>query len=223
MFRSTKAPEEGGVRQHDHPITGLERAKLEHHDPVAPAPAPAPAPKAAAPAPVQNLRPPAPVIQVQDRRPAAPVAHNPRPAAPNTNAQLIAGAGVTLKGDMQCDMLRVEGTIEGNVKARKLEIAAGGTLLGTADIDDAEIEGRFEGTLAVANLLIVRSTGKVSGKFHYGDIEIERGGAISGEVQVHDVEPPSRAAKVATPAPKPATVAPVDEAKTLRSAMFARP
>jgi cytoskeletal protein CcmA (bactofilin family) len=135
---------------------------------------------------------------------------------------MIAGAGVTVKGDMQCDMLRVEGNIEGNVKARKLEISAGGALLGTADIEDAEIEGRFEGTLSVAGLLIVRSTGRVSGKFHYGNIEIERGGTISGEVQAHGSEPLNHAANTVASAPKPANITPSDDTKSLRNTAFGR-
>ncbi|GAA0571678.1 hypothetical protein GCM10008942_20470 [Rhizomicrobium electricum] len=98
---------------------------------------------------------------------------------------LVAGAGVTLKGNMQCDMLRVEGSIEGDVKARKLVISSGGTLMGTAEIEDAEIEGIFEGTLIVSGHLVVRSTGRLAGKFQYGEIEIERGGAVTGEVQLH--------------------------------------
>jgi len=117
---------------------------------------------------------------------AAPARKQPLPNnAQATGAQLAVGAGVTLKGNMQCDLLRVEGNIEGDVKARKLVIASGGTLVGTADIDDAEIEGHFEGTLAVASLLVVRSTGKLAGKFQYGEIEIERGGVVSGEVQLN--------------------------------------
>jgi cytoskeletal protein CcmA (bactofilin family) len=116
---------------------------------------------------------------------AKPVVRPPATAAAAQPAMLVAGPGVILKGSMQCDVLRVEGNIEGDVKARKLMILAGGTLVGTAEIEDAEIEGHFEGTLTVANHLIVRSSGRLTGKFQYGEIEIERGGAISGEIQTH--------------------------------------
>lgn len=114
---------------------------------------------------------------------SAPVRKQPSPNNGQANGALLAvGVGVTLKGNMQCDLLRIEGNIEGDVKARKLVIVSGGTLVGTAEIDDAEIEGHFEGTLAVSGLLVVRSTGRLTGKFQYGEIEIERGGAVSGEV-----------------------------------------
>ena len=47
----------------------------------------------------------------------------------------------------------------------------------------AEIRGRFEGTLTVRKRLLIKATGKVVGTIRYGQIEIECGGQISGDVQ----------------------------------------
>jgi cytoskeletal protein CcmA (bactofilin family) len=40
--------------------------------------------------------------------------------------------------------------------------------------------------------LLIRSTGRVVGKVHYGQIEIEIGGQISGEIEA---QPPAKSVK----------------------------
>jgi cytoskeletal protein CcmA (bactofilin family) len=64
-----------------------------------------------------------------------------------------------------------------------LEIAGGGCFKGKASIERAEISGEFEGELIVSKRLLIRSSGHVSGTVTYGEIEIERGGQISGTIQ----------------------------------------
>ena len=49
--------------------------------------------------------------------------------------------------------------------------------------DQIEVRGRFEGNLIVRNRLLIRATGRVSGTIRYGQIEIECGGQISGDIQ----------------------------------------
>ena len=65
-----------------------------------------------------------------------------------------------------------------------IEIAETGHFKGSAEIESADIAGRYEGTLTVRERLFIRSTGKVSGKVTYGQIEIEPGGEIAGEIHV---------------------------------------
>ena len=59
---------------------------------------------------------------------------------------------------------------------------------GLAEIDVAEISGRFEGDLTARELLLVRSTGKITGTIRFGRLEIERGGEITGNVSVYTDE-----------------------------------
>ncbi|NIJ48887.1 bactofilin family protein [Rhizomicrobium electricum] len=185
MPQQPKAPEPVKAAQPPRPVVRPATPPVQQR-PAVVAPVRVAVPAAATPA-VSHPAPAAPVVEAAEAvTPRAPVAA-PKPATPPSPnaAMLVAGAGVTLKGNMQCDMLRVEGSIEGDVKARKLVISSGGTLMGTAEIEDAEIEGIFEGTLIVSGHLVVRSTGRLAGKFQYGEIEIERGGAVTGEVQLH--------------------------------------
>ena len=64
-----------------------------------------------------------------------------------------------------------------------VELAETGALKGTAEVEDAEISGSFEGDLIVRGKLTVHSSGRVRGNVTYGEIEIQRGGQISGNVR----------------------------------------
>ena len=49
---------------------------------------------------------------------------------------------------------------------------------------------RFEGSPALRKRLLTKASGRVSGRFHYGQIEIECGGQISGDVQAQPAGEP---------------------------------
>ena len=99
--------------------------------------------------------------------------------------QLSVGCGITLSGDItSCEKLSIEGSVEANlINCRALAIAEGGLFKGSTSIEEAEVRGRFEGDLTVRKRLLIRSTGRVSGTVRYGQIEIESGGQISGDIQ----------------------------------------
>jgi cytoskeletal protein CcmA (bactofilin family) len=99
--------------------------------------------------------------------------------------KLIVGREITLSGEINsCDKLIIEGSVEANLaNCRDVDIAESGLFKGSASIEDAEIRGRFEGSLTVRKRLLIKSTGRVSGTIRYGQIEIECGGQISGDIQ----------------------------------------
>ena len=69
-------------------------------------------------------------------------------------------------------------------------------------IDVAEIDGEFSGELTAHAKLIVRGTGRVSGKIRYGRLIVADGGELSGDVQRIDAAtdaPAKAAAPVARP------------------------
>jgi cytoskeletal protein CcmA (bactofilin family) len=92
------------------------------------------------------------------------------------------GREIVLSGEISaCDRLVVEGTVKANIRdCREIAIAEGGLFTGSASVETAEISGRFEGELSVSGRLIIRASGKVSASVRYREIEIERGGEISG-------------------------------------------
>lgn len=129
---------------------------------------------------------PAPVAppQVAAAPPPMPTTAPPRRSEGGLR-QLTVGREISLSGEIaSCDTLIVEGSVEANLQnCRDVDIAETGLFKGSAEIDNADVRGTFEGNLMVRKRLLIRSGGIVSGTIRYGQIEIELGGQISGDVQ----------------------------------------
>jgi cytoskeletal protein CcmA (bactofilin family) len=133
-------------------------------------------------------------------------AARPVPPAPQRRSdadlrRLIVGREISLSGEItSCDKLIVEGSVEANLQnCHDVDIAESGLFKGSATIDEIDVRGRFEGNLVVRKRLFIRATGRVSGTIRYGQIEIECGGQISGDIQAQseDAIAESPAARVA--------------------------
>ena len=120
---------------------------------------------------------------VAPRRPAEPIRQEPAREV----RKLIVGRDITLSGEIAaCDHLIVEGTVEASVKeCHRLEVAEAGLFRGAVEIHEAEIAGRFEGQITVQGRLYVRSTGRIEGKIQYGELAVDAGGTLDGEVRGH--------------------------------------
>ena len=130
-----------------------------------------------------------------------PTAGAARTAGEDPGALLI-GGGVELKGRIgSCDALVVEGTIESTIECRSIEIRASGVVTGEATVESATIVGRFDGNLVVSGCLTVHAGGRISGSVRYGEIEIERGAEIVGDVATVGSETPGDTATVGSETP----------------------
>ena len=69
---------------------------------------------------------------------------------------------------------------------RALEIAESGRFTGGCEVEEADISGVYEGDLTVRKRLFVRGSGKLTGTVRYGELELERGGQIAGNISVLD-------------------------------------
>ncbi len=166
------------------------RKKDEPATPAAPAtPSPAPLPtRQAAPAAAATSAP-------------APSA---RAAEPATGKRLIVGEGLSLSGDItSCDLLVVEGSVQVTLNdTRAIEISESGRFTnGKAAVEEATISGVYEGELTVRGRLLVRGTGRVDGKIRYGELEVERGGRLSGTIEILSETAAPAAPKPFTPEP----------------------
>jgi cytoskeletal protein CcmA (bactofilin family) len=177
----------------NNPAPGAAVAPLGRAAPAAPAPAPArPAEPSRAVLEAMRSGDPAP-------RPAASLSANPLSANPTAARRndsdlrkLIVGREITLSGQINsCDRLVVEGSVEADLQnCSEVELAETGLFKGSATIDEIEVRGRFEGNLTVRKRLLIRATGRVSGTIRYGQIEIECGGQVSGDVQANAGDEP---------------------------------
>ncbi len=158
--------------------------------------------QAATVAPLGRAPTPVPPRALDQGRPAgeaprpAGEAARPAGAAPGQRhseadvRKLIVGREISLSGEItSCDKLIVEGSVEANLQnCHDVDIAESGLFKGSATIDEVEVRGRFEGNLIVRKRLLIRATGRVSGTIRYGQIEIECGGQISGDIQAQSGE-----------------------------------
>ncbi|MDB5359725.1 MAG: hypothetical protein JWO51_1022 [Rhodospirillales bacterium] len=138
---------------------------------------------------------------------SAPAAPKPEPKREPELRQLLVGREITLSGEITtCDRLLVEGSVEANLSnCADIEIATTGLFKGTASVDHAEIHGRFEGSLTVKTRLLIKATGRVSGSIRYGQLEVECGGQISGDIQSTGLETVAVKSAPVEGAPTPAS------------------
>lgn len=168
---------------------------------------PAAASESAKPAAAEAAKPSAPAFRplppqaamAQSRPVTAPIpgaataAHEPSRAAMGAAARhsqaskrvLTVGPDIQMKGEITtCDRVVIEGVVDAAMRdVHTVELTESGSLKGTAEVEDAEISGSFEGDITVRGKLTIYSTGKVRGNITFGEIEIQRGGQISGNVR----------------------------------------
>lgn len=149
----------------------------------------APLARTPTPVPPRPVDPPRPLGETPRPGDAFARASSPAPAPRRTDdgdlRKLIVGREISLSGEItSCDKLIIEGSVEANLQnCHDVDIAESGLFKGSATIDDIEVRGRFDGNLIVRKRLFIRATGRVSGTIRYGQIEIECGGQISGDIQ----------------------------------------
>src|SRR5579862_9325301 len=149
-----------------------------------------------------SIRPPAETPRPAESELRPVVSTAPRRSNDADLRKLIVGREISLSGEItSCDKLIVEGSVEANLQnCHDVDISESGLFKGSATIDEIEVRGRFEGNLVVRKRLLIRATGRVTGTIRYGQIEIECGGQISGDIQSQPVDEGAGAAASASPA-----------------------
>ncbi|WP_422369247.1 bactofilin family protein [Pelagibius sp.] len=111
---------------------------------------------------------------------------DPRNPGTVEGRKLVVGREICLSGEIKtCEKLVVEGRVEADLNdSQSLEISEPGLFKGHATVEDCDVYGTFEGDLTVTGRLVIRPTGRVSGKIRYADIEIIKGGRLSGDIDV---------------------------------------
>jgi cytoskeletal protein CcmA (bactofilin family) len=130
-------------------------------------------------------RPPDPV-PTRASTPSPATTPEPAPRRSTETKRLTVGRDIELNGKItSCDLLVVEGRVEATLsETRAVQISDTGVFKGACEIDEAEISGRFDGNLTVRGRLWIKATGKVAGEIRYGQLEIECGGELSGQISV---------------------------------------
>lgn len=113
--------------------------------------------------------------------------NTPSSNAASPAANLHVGRGLKLEGKIQsCDSLVIEGDVQATIESGTLTITETGDVRGDATVDEAEVNGKFDGTLTVKKCLTINSSGRVTGTVRYGELKVEQGGQVSGEIRAAD-------------------------------------
>jgi cytoskeletal protein CcmA (bactofilin family) len=97
---------------------------------------------------------------------------------------IFIGNGVVFKGSINApNQAIISGTVDGDLIAKDVVIGAAGVVSGRTEADFIDVKGELNESVTSKSVLIVRSSGKVAGDVTYGELEIERGGKIKGNMK----------------------------------------
>jgi cytoskeletal protein CcmA (bactofilin family) len=98
---------------------------------------------------------------------------------------IFIGRGVTFQGSIKApNQARIDGQIQGELEAQDVFIGPTGSVSGNTTANLVDVHGQINQSVVSRELLIIRSTGKVTGSLQYGDIQIERGGQFLGDMNL---------------------------------------
>ena len=105
----------------------------------------------------------------------------------NSKSSLMIGEGVTITGTIKANSkVTIQGAVDGAIECNSITISKSGNVKGKIKTDTITVEGKAEGEIKAEDILNIKSTGHVSGKVFYGEIQIDEGGKISGEINHRD-------------------------------------
>ena len=114
------------------------------------------------------------------------------------NVISIIGPGMRVIGDCETDgTLRIEGTVEGTVRAGKaVVIGKDGEVKGDVITQDAIIGGRVSGAVVAESRLELQATCAVDGEIKARRIKLDEGGRINGTIVTGEFQGSSAAPAV---------------------------
>ena len=121
----------------------------------------------------------------------------------------IIGPGMHIVGDCDTtDTIRIEGTIEGSVRAEKaVVVGKGGRVNGDIQTQDAVIAGMVKGALDVDSRLELQSTCVIDGEIRATRLKLDEGGIVNGTVSIGRKDVGGAQVAAIPEAPAPETVA----------------
>ncbi|MBO0750001.1 MAG: polymer-forming cytoskeletal protein [Porphyrobacter sp.] len=111
-----------------------------------------------------------------------------RPVASSATFSVL-GADVVIKGDISASAdLYVDGRIEGDISCASLVQGESSRIEGTIEAETARLAGNVKGTIAVRQLVILKSA-VIEGDVRYDTLTIEQDAQVQGHF-AHDVAKP---------------------------------
>jgi len=98
----------------------------------------------------------------------------------------IIGPGMKITGDCESDgTIRVEGSIEGSVKAAKsVVVGKDGLVVGDVTTQDAIIAGRVNGSVTAESRVELQASCRIQGDILSRRVKLEEGGQVDGALHM---------------------------------------
>jgi len=134
----------------------------------------------------------------------------PRSTAAPVGGLSIIGAGMTVRGDLEtAGVVKVEGTVDGHVKAKaQVLIARGGLVHGDVETAEAVVGGRVNGAIKASERVEVQPGASVDGDITTRRIAVAEGGSLNGLIRMEESARVPREAVSARPEAGAATTQP---------------
>lgn len=134
----------------------------------------------------------------------------------------IVGPGMRIKGDCETEgTLRIEGTVEGSVRAGKaVVVGKDGVVQGDIITQDAVIGGRVTGTVIAESRLELQATCVIDGEIRARRIKLDEGGKVNGKVAMGELTQRPHPATQTTPqnvTAHPSALQPKDPARVIKA------
>ncbi|MFA5131646.1 MAG: polymer-forming cytoskeletal protein [Patescibacteria group bacterium] len=100
------------------------------------------------------------------------------------DAETIIGASIKVKGNFQGQgNIIIEGALEGSIKTNaNLYIGESARVTANVESKDAAINGEVRGSIKTRGYLALGGTAKIYGDVQYGELSIEKGAIINGQL-----------------------------------------
>lgn len=97
---------------------------------------------------------------------------------------LVIGFGVTFEGTISVpNNALISGTVIGKLSANEIHVTQTGVIDGSANAPNINVLGKITQEVDCPLVLKIGSSGKVSGNIKYGELEISRGGKLTGKIK----------------------------------------
>ena len=99
----------------------------------------------------------------------------------NQSNSITIGQGVTFVGSISArGKAFINGAVTGEISVDGLQVGESGVIKGKIKSREMEVYGEIHDEVSCAEHVLVHSTGLINGKLIYGELEIQKGGRVTG-------------------------------------------
>lgn len=101
----------------------------------------------------------------------------------NFNNSITIGQGVTFVGSISASgKAFINGSVTGEISVDDLQVGEYGVIKGKIKSREMDVHGEIHEEVSCTEHVLVHATGLVNGNFTYGELEIQKGGRVTGSI-----------------------------------------